>query len=272
MQCYDGTPGTLGIGECKAGTVTCTPEGTGYGPCVGQVVNQPMENCKTPLFDEDCNGLENDLCPTEKLAIVAAAPPGYADEVRNYLMATGKFEFINLYDAAVVTPTLTDLQPHTAVLVFSDKVFLDPVGLGNVVADYYDGGGRVVLAMFSTISGNTHIQGRFGDPAMGYMISNPSGTVSMPMDDSLGMVLDPQSRLMRDVKAFTAVATFKLVGEPVNGANVIARWSSGPPLIVHGVVNGRNRVDVNFYPPATQNMVPHWTGDGAAILRNALLF
>jgi hypothetical protein len=271
MPCYDGTPGTQGIGECKGGMVTCNLNGTGYGPCEGQVVNV-VEECKTPLLDEDCDGVENNGCPLERLAIVAAAPPGYADEVRNYLVATGKFEVINIYDASVGTPTLADLQLHTAVLVFSDKLFYDPVLLGNNVADYYDAGGRVVLAMFSTIAGNTHIQGRFGDAAMGYMISNPMGSASSGMDDSLGMVLEPQSKLMRDVTTFNAFATFKLVGEPVNGATVVARWSSGQPLIVRGIVNGRNRVDVNFYPPATQNMMPHWTGSGAQILRNALLF
>ncbi|MFO0760745.1 MAG: nucleotide-binding protein [Byssovorax sp.] len=58
--CYSGPAGTQDIGICLSGVLTCTPEGTGYGPCEGEVV--PMaEDCATPA-DEDCDG-ETPLCP-----------------------------------------------------------------------------------------------------------------------------------------------------------------------------------------------------------------
>ena len=51
MPCYDGPPGTEGVGTCIAGTTTCLPSGTGWSTCVGQIL---------PSFD-DCNdGLDND--------------------------------------------------------------------------------------------------------------------------------------------------------------------------------------------------------------------
>jgi hypothetical protein len=46
--------GTQGVGLCKAGTQTCNPQGTAYGPCAGEVTPKP-ENCATAA-DEDCNG------------------------------------------------------------------------------------------------------------------------------------------------------------------------------------------------------------------------
>lgn len=49
-SCYDGAPGTEGIGVCKGGTRICDPSGTKWGDCVGQVMPQP----------EKCNGLDND--------------------------------------------------------------------------------------------------------------------------------------------------------------------------------------------------------------------
>jgi hypothetical protein len=58
--CYSGPLGTEDIGICIAGVLTCTPEGTGYGPCEGEVVPK-VEDCTTPA-DEDCNG-ETPLCP-----------------------------------------------------------------------------------------------------------------------------------------------------------------------------------------------------------------
>lgn len=58
MPCYDGTPGTAGIGPCKEGEQTCLPDGTGYGTCDGQFVDIAKENCATPA-DDNCNNLSN---------------------------------------------------------------------------------------------------------------------------------------------------------------------------------------------------------------------
>ncbi|UQA56011.1 hypothetical protein [Polyangium aurulentum] len=59
MSCYEGPPGTSGVGLCKGGTKTCAPDGVGYGPCAGQVVPTP-EACSAAA-DEDCNGV-SELC------------------------------------------------------------------------------------------------------------------------------------------------------------------------------------------------------------------
>jgi len=43
VSCYEGAPGTMGVGPCKAGVRTCNSQGT-FGSCEGQVT----ENCGTP--------------------------------------------------------------------------------------------------------------------------------------------------------------------------------------------------------------------------------
>jgi hypothetical protein len=53
-SCYTGPPGTAGVGLCVAGTATCPPSGTAWGPCLGQVT-PVAEDCATPS-DDDCNG------------------------------------------------------------------------------------------------------------------------------------------------------------------------------------------------------------------------
>lgn len=58
--CYSGTPGTAGTGVCTEGVATCDDSGTGFGPCVGEVVPTP-DDCSTPA-DEDCDGVAQ-LCP-----------------------------------------------------------------------------------------------------------------------------------------------------------------------------------------------------------------
>jgi hypothetical protein len=52
--CYSGPPGTSDVGICKSGTQTCLPDGSSFGPCMGEVVPAP-ENCATAA-DDDCNG------------------------------------------------------------------------------------------------------------------------------------------------------------------------------------------------------------------------
>src|SRR5262245_7420768 len=36
--CYTGPQGTQNVGLCIAGEETCSPDGSGFGPCVGQVI------------------------------------------------------------------------------------------------------------------------------------------------------------------------------------------------------------------------------------------
>ncbi|MEZ4433388.1 MAG: MopE-related protein [bacterium] len=53
--CYSGPAGTEGIGVCVGGTRTCAPDGTAYGPCVGEVI-PAAEVCAFDGDDVDCDG------------------------------------------------------------------------------------------------------------------------------------------------------------------------------------------------------------------------
>ena len=58
QSCYTGPPDTLGVGACAAGTRLCDADGTGWGPCEGDVT-PVTETCATPV-DDDCNGQVNE--------------------------------------------------------------------------------------------------------------------------------------------------------------------------------------------------------------------
>lgn len=58
MACYSGPGGTQDVGLCHAGVQTCNELGTGYGPCVGEVV-PGSETCAT-ASDDDCDGMVNE--------------------------------------------------------------------------------------------------------------------------------------------------------------------------------------------------------------------
>ncbi|MBI4705653.1 MAG: hypothetical protein HY744_31565, partial [Deltaproteobacteria bacterium] len=59
--CYSAAPATINVGPCKAGAKTCKPDGSGFGPCAGEVTPQNAEDCNNNV-DDDCNGLVNDKC------------------------------------------------------------------------------------------------------------------------------------------------------------------------------------------------------------------
>lgn len=52
--CYGGDEDTIGVGPCAEGTRTCREDGTGFGPCEGQVL-PGVEDCRTDV-DENCDG------------------------------------------------------------------------------------------------------------------------------------------------------------------------------------------------------------------------
>ena len=59
---YTGPAGTENVGACHAGKQVCDAQGHSFGPCVGEVLPAPKENCGNAI-DDDCNGQPNDGCP-----------------------------------------------------------------------------------------------------------------------------------------------------------------------------------------------------------------
>jgi putative metal-binding protein len=57
-DCYSGPPATKGVGPCKAGTHVCKDDGTGFGPCKGEI--KPVAETCTNSIDDDCDGQINE--------------------------------------------------------------------------------------------------------------------------------------------------------------------------------------------------------------------
>ncbi len=80
--------------------------------------------------------------------------------LRTYLAAFSDITLVDYFDARLATPSLAQLLAYDVVFVFSNFGFLDPVALGDVLADYVDAGGGVVSAEGAFSSGYD-LQGRF---------------------------------------------------------------------------------------------------------------
>src|ERR1039458_1034061 len=76
------------------------------------------------------------------LAIVNADSSAPATAAQAALLATGRFDAVDLIDAYGSSPVLGTLSGYDAVLAYSNRQLWDPTGLGNVLAQYYNLGGR----------------------------------------------------------------------------------------------------------------------------------
>jgi len=74
---------------------------------------------------------------------------------------------VDYYDARIGTPSLDSLRQYAAVITWVDYAYADAVGMGNVLADYVDAGGRVILGQWCRKSNqNSCLKGRImDDPA-----------------------------------------------------------------------------------------------------------
>jgi hypothetical protein len=198
-------------------------------------------------------------------------------DVRAMLQKTGAFVIVDLFNAHLNTPTVSELEAYHAVLVFGwggspDSDFANGTLLGDRLAAYHDQGGGVVVAM----AGGGALRGAYGTAANGYAILDYASGSVISSSDLLGDLLEPQSPLLQGVTSFWAAS--RSTAPVVNGTGiVVARWRGGgqEPLVLRGERSGRTLVELNFWPVSRACIFGGtncWTGDGAALMRNALKY
>ncbi|MBN1773630.1 MAG: PQQ-binding-like beta-propeller repeat protein [Deltaproteobacteria bacterium] len=57
--CYDGPPGTAGLGACRGGGRICEPDGA-WGACLGQVLPEEADEVSCDGLDNDCDGASDE--------------------------------------------------------------------------------------------------------------------------------------------------------------------------------------------------------------------
>ncbi len=260
--------------QCAAGGCTASTCATGFAHCSATA----SDGCELPVASDPqhCGGCNttcglgvpcrNGKCTKEGVLVLSDTQSG-ADLLRDTIVSTGVFGTIDTFNIAAATPTLAMLKLYQAVVLMVVKVgYADAARLGDRLADYFDAGGRVVLS--GTAIGDLPVGGRFGDPKGSYLLTASSGS-KQQSNDSLGILAEPNSPLLLNVASLNVASCLYSVVTVTGTGTAVASWKSGPPLVIRGVVNGRNRVDLNG-PSIVDNNC--WMGDGAALLRNALIY
>jgi hypothetical protein len=176
---------------------------------------------------------------------------------------------VAIFNMNTGTPVLADLTPHDVALVYTDFSLADAAGVGDVLADYVDAGGRVVLVptCFSSDAPSGGMLGRI--MTAGY---SPFA-VSTQLLDSNTRQIDITSLTLPPHPVFTGI---ELVTTTFPG------WSqnSDPPLqgsatLIATFENTNNAVAINAAGTVMAiNLFPTSTPDPVMmkLFANAVLF
>ena len=202
------------------------------------------------------------------VAIISDEPGAALDDIRSKLLSSGLFSGVDFIHMGTSTPTLPQLQQYASVLIYSGaNYYANPNTIGNNLADYVDGGGGVVQAVFSNAS--QPMAGRFATSP--YVLISPGGQT---MNEHLTMqVFDPLHPIMTGVDSFDGGSgSYRSLGSSTG--TTIAAWSNGSPLVVVKDIGAARRVDLNFYPPSDAIDPRFWDQDtdGAILMANALSY
>jgi hypothetical protein len=202
------------------------------------------------------------------VAIISDEPGAELDDIRSKLLSSGLFSGVDFIHMGTTTPTLPQLQQYASVLIYSGlNSYASPITIGNNLADYVDGGGGVVQAVFSNAS--QPMAGRFTTSP--YVLIGAGGQM---MNENLTMqIIDPMHPIMTGVQTFDGGSgSYRSVGG--NTGTTIATWSNGSPLVVVKDIGAARRVDLNFYPPSDAIDARYWDqdSDGAILMANALSY
>jgi hypothetical protein len=164
---------------------------------------------------------------------------------------------VDTFDGRTATPTLDVLDDYDAVILIVNNAYADPVGVGNVLADYVDMGGGVIMTLASFIGG-WDVRGRFASD--GYF---PFTLGTGPLSGSILGSFDASHPIMKDV----TTATGELLGATsvAPGAVWVADWTNSEPFVA---TQGDHVVGINIFVADGG----YWTGDIPLVLCNAVLW
>ena len=197
-----------------------------------------------------------------KVAVLGAETAPDLADIQAYLAPFSDFVVLDTFDVSASTPSLSTLLDYDAVLVFSDYSCADAIALGDVLADYVDVGGGVVLATFAWYGSPYGLQGRIMttdysplERTGGSLYAN----ATLDWYDSGHPIMEGVSAVKgyyRDNVGLTA------------GAALVANWSDGYPFVAtKGQVVG-----VSLFPVERAGDPEEWTGDVPTLFHNALLW
>jgi hypothetical protein len=202
-----------------------------------------------PASPRTCNALDvamlQGFYPNTSLSSKIAARPGVAT--------------VDAFDTYSTTPSLTQLQPYDLVVIAGSGNYADRVQMGNVLADYVDGGGVVVHTAFENVT-FSYLQGRWLSGNYSPLVENVQG---FTQPDYLG-VYSTTHPLMQGVGEL--LAENKVQAVLTSGSVEVARYHTNSALTM--IAYKGRVVALNAFLSRNEAMAG-WSGDWGTVAVNA---
>lgn len=162
-------------------------------------------------------------------------------------------------------PVLADLAGIDVVVAWTNNAPADPAGIGDLLADFVDAGGRVVLAQ-GAFSGGFAFTGRIMTSGYSpYSAAAGAGDTNARTFDTASFGMTPHP-ILTGINPFSwSVTGFSAVSDPA---------LLGAPMEIAAFSNGHNAIALN--PAGTVmglNLLPQATEDtGLRLVTNAVLY
>lgn len=162
---------------------------------------------------------------------------------------------------------------YDAALVFSSSAFSESNEIGDILADYIEMGGGVVIAAIAGDSDSHGIGGRYERDEYHAL---KRGERSHDSRHILGKRIIPDHPILSQVKSFDGgPQSWRVKTSLSPGARLIAEWEDGVPLLAERFIKGRSAsVSLNIWPPCRNISKDGWESftDGDKLLINALMY
>lgn len=216
-----------------------------------------------------------EVVPAQNLdvALIASANWGVTGcemtDPRAKILGTGLFNSVDLISTWGATPTLDQLLIYDSVMCWTNILPDDRDAWGDVMADYVDAGGGVVVTVF----GNSwyKLGGRWATGGYELFAGGIGWTTGQA---NLGIVHDPHHPVMSGVDTFNGgPGSFRPTTTLLaNGVTLVAEWSDGKVLVAEGA--NPSRIDLGMFPASS---ACHWyfwrqDSDGDLLMANSLAY
>ena len=194
----------------------------------------------------------------EGIRVLVASADSCMGDYFGSLMAYPDIAAVDWFDARGAIPTLAHLLTYDVVIVHNNYHYADDAAMGDVLADYVDAGGRLILTIFNFQLGWA-IEGRIVTP--GYSPFLPPGEFNHTSWADLG-VYQAGHPIMQGVSSLGDYYRDRVNLAP--GAELVASWDDGEELVaVNGCIAG-----INMYVGCN----PLSAGDVSVLLHNTVTY
>jgi hypothetical protein len=163
------------------GAIACgvIAQSIGFAPSVGAQGRNVGESAAAVFMGHQ-------LTASAGTARILYAPSESDDPTYRNVIAERIGGSCDYFDARFDTPSPSLLATYDCVHTWSNYPYSDPALFGNRLADYVDGGGKVILGAFAASQAGNALAGRLVDPAAGYTpVTSPGNHEGMSAWDGM---------------------------------------------------------------------------------------